>query len=114
LLDGMDVPLPNRPEVGKSCVVSFHVAVPSLSGDATLTFELRGDSGAYQLPQSHTVVASDDGGTVPVELTVTPNIAATSVSKSAKAAPMEPPLWLDCRYELGAMKATASRPVMMK
>jgi hypothetical protein len=112
LCEGMEDALSAKPEKGRPCTVGFDVVVPPLPGGVTLTFALRGDPQAYQLPQPYTATVSAEGGKTHVKLVMTP-IAAVRVPKGklTQAVPIEPALWIDCHYEFGRTKETVSRPV---
>ncbi len=91
------------------------MTIPPLSNEARLTFELRGDAGAYQLPESHIVTVPDDGGPVRAELTVTPRVRISPPKgRPDRAAPLSPALWLDCRYEFGRIDEIVSHPVAIQ
>ena len=49
------------------------------------------------------------------KLSATPtNAVRLKGSGRNKLLPLEPPLWLDCHYELGALRETISMPVTAK
>jgi hypothetical protein len=112
LCAGINCTLSHKPEKGQPSTVSFDVVVPPLPGGVTLTFALRGDGQAYRLPSPSTTTVSAQGGRVHVKLVATPLIAVPfSKGKPTQAVPVEPALWIDCHYVLGATKETFSRPV---
>lgn len=115
LYDSLAVAVPNKPQKDQPCTLRVALDVPPAAGGARLTFEVRGDAESCQLPEPQTTTAPDKGGTVHVALTVTPK-ASVRLGQAGrdKTAPIEPALWLDCRYELGRFNETMSRPVSVK
>lgn len=112
LCQGMENALSARPAKGQPCTLSFDVAVPPLPDGAKLTFTLRGDPEAYQLPQPYTATVNAAGGKTHVKLVATPLAPVRwSRGKLTQTVPIEPALWIDCRYEFGRRKETVSRPV---
>ncbi len=112
LCAGLNGTLSYQPEKGQPSTVSFDVAVPPLPGGVTLTFALRGDGQAYRLPPPFTTTVGAKGGRVHGKLAATPLVALQSPQgKPTGAVPIEPALWIDCHYTLGATKETFSRPV---
>jgi hypothetical protein len=89
--------------------VNVHLTVPELFEDAKLTLELRGDSEIFDLPPAETVAVARKGGSVRVELSATPS-ASGPRSEGEKDSTS---LWLDCHYEIGAIKETISLPVVV-
>jgi predicted phosphodiesterase len=112
LYKGIGVTLSDLPGTNAPFVVWFDVTVPPLPGEARLTFELRCDGQAYQLPQAYTMTVPLEGGVVPVKLTMIPNIPVSAGNgRRGAVVPMEPPLWVDCRYECAGISEKVSRPV---
>ena len=106
---GVKATLLEAPQAGRPCTMKFDVVVPPLSGGARLTFELRGSPEAYRLPPPYTAEVSREGGTVHVELQVTPKVQIDmSRAKPGKVIPIEPALQIDCRYEFGSVTQTIS------
>jgi predicted phosphodiesterase len=112
LAEGISDVLSAKPEQGRGCTVAFDVTIPRLPEGVQLTFELRGDRAAYELPQPYTTTVGAAGGEVRVKLTATPLVAVqVPKPKLTQAVPLEPALWIDCHYEFGRAKETMSRPV---
>ncbi len=102
-----------KPAANRPCTVSISLTVPPLERETRLTFGLRGDSRSYQLPEPHVITVGEKGGPVRIKLTCTPKVTVhPAKSTLGKAAPIEPALWVDCRYEFEGFQDTVSRPVM--
>jgi len=101
--------LPTRPKKGQSFNVTYKLSVPALGEPAKMTFKLRSDQGAYQLPEPKTLTIPKEGGTFNVEFTVVP-LAEVKVSKK----PIVPALWLECHYEIGRAREHISHPIVAK
>lgn len=112
LHENLDVVLSEVPEKDRPFTVNIRMTLPPLSSEARLTFELRGDPNAYQLPEPYRVTVPEAGGPVRAELTVTPRVAISPPEgRPGRAAPLAPALWLDCRYEFGRIEELVSGPV---
>lgn len=103
--------LPEVPGKDRPSTLNVDLEAPSLPAMARMTFQVRGDAQAYELPEPQVVTVPAEGGRVHVELTITPMVEVSAQGRVDRARPVEPALWLDCHYELGRIRETISRPV---
>jgi len=107
--------LSNWPEKNQPFTFTYQLSVPPLSEPANITFKLRCDEGAYQLPEPKTLTIPKEGGTFKVELTVTPLVGGkVPKDKRGRAQTIVPALWLDCHYEIGRAREIVSHPIIAK
>lgn len=103
------------PEKNQPFTVTYKLSVPPLSEPANITFKLRCDEGAYQLPEPKTLTIPKEGGTFNVELTVTPLVGGkVPKDKRGRAQAIVPALWLDCHYEIDRAREIVSHPITAK
>jgi predicted phosphodiesterase len=115
LNNALKAPLPAKPQKSRPFIISYKLSSPALASPAEITFKLRGDESAYQLPEPKTVTMAREGGQVSIELTVTPLVdIEVPARKRRRAIPIEPALWVDCHYEIGWLKEAISRKVLVE
>ena len=113
LYNTLKTPLPRRPQKNEPFTISYKLPTPGLTGPAKITFELRCDEGVYRLPEPKTVTIPKKRGEVSVELTVTPLVNVEVPTRKRRGTiPIEPALWVHCRYEIGWIKQSLSQKVL--
>jgi len=109
------MPLPAELQKNQPFTVTYKLSVPALTSPARITFKLRSEQGNYQLPKPKTVVIPEEGGTINVELTVTPLVEVkVPTDKRGRAQSIIPALWLDCHYGIGQIQESISHRIIVK
>ena len=104
-----------KPEKNQPFTVTYKLSAPILTNPAKITFELRSEQGAYQLPEPKTIMIPKEGGTINTELTVTPLVEVkVATDKWGRPKPIVPSLRLDCHYEIGRIQESISHRILAK
>ncbi|HUV41635.1 MAG TPA: metallophosphoesterase family protein [Sedimentisphaerales bacterium] len=89
--------MPNKP-----FNVTFKVTIPPLDHSAKMTFKLCANADKYKLSEPKTITVPERGGAFEVDFTATP-LADVKITEDPGGKPktIEPPLLIDCHYEIG-------------